>query len=94
MYDLLQSYTDAFPEKFAMFFYHMKKEDWLYNYSHVKFIEQSFAGLVKRSAYLTESAMAGIAFAQHYHSMEDCYNHFFKSLKIFAFNRFQQLLKI
>jgi acyl carrier protein phosphodiesterase len=92
-YTSLQNYVDVFPERFNLFFYHMKKDDWLYNYSHIKFIEQSFGGLVRRSAYLTESTMAGKVFAQQYHSLEDCYNSFFNELKIFSFNHLQHLLK-
>jgi acyl carrier protein phosphodiesterase len=92
-YILLQNYRDVFPEKFDTSFYYMKKDDWLYNYRRIEGIEKSFAGLVRRSSYLTDPIIAGNIFVQHYHSLEACYNDFFKELKQFASNRFLQLLK-
>jgi acyl carrier protein phosphodiesterase len=92
-YDQLQNHSAAFPERFTIFFAYMKKEDWLYHYQYIEFIEQSFKGLVRRSQYLTESTTAGRIFVQHYQSLENCYIDFFNDLKTFSLNYFHQLLK-
>jgi acyl carrier protein phosphodiesterase len=92
-YSLLQNNSNIFPEHFNSIFNYMKNDDWLYNYRFVPGIEKSFAGLVRRAAYLTDSLTAGRIFVLHYYSLEACYLDFFSSLKKFADNRFRELLK-
>jgi acyl carrier protein phosphodiesterase len=92
-YSSLQNNSTIFPEHFSQVFNYMKKDDWLYNYRFVQGIEKSFGGLVRRAAYLTDSATAGRVFAQHYLSLQDCYSAFFKDLKKMANERFLQLIK-
>jgi acyl carrier protein phosphodiesterase len=92
-YSLLQNNSIFFPEQFSLQFSYMKKDDWLYNYRFVPGIEKSFGGLVRRAAYLTESATAGRIFAQHYQSLQDCYSAFFKDVKKMASEHFLQLIK-
>lgn len=91
-YTLLESFIPLFPQSFNIIFPFMKKHDWLYNYRYTWGIEKSFGGLVKRSAYLTESENAFAIFNSHYNAMQACYNSFFPDLKKFSFNRFNELL--
>jgi acyl carrier protein phosphodiesterase len=92
-YDDLQDHSSSFPWKFDLFFNHMKKEDWLYNYRHVSFIEKSFAGLVRRAAYLSESMPAVNVLEENYDRLAVCYQDFFPDLKSFSSLRFHQLIK-
>jgi acyl carrier protein phosphodiesterase len=92
-YASLENHSDNFPEHFSMIFKYMKKDDWLYNYRFVPGIEKSFAGLVRRAAYLTDPIPAGRIFAENYLLLQNCYGDFFKDLKEMATNRFIQLIK-
>jgi acyl carrier protein phosphodiesterase len=91
-YNLLENFTDIFPLPFQKMFPYMKEYDWLYNYRYAWGIEKSFGGLVRRSAYLTESAIAFEIFNQHYASMQICYNYFFADLTKFSLNYLDELL--
>jgi acyl carrier protein phosphodiesterase len=91
-YQLLESYTELFPLPFQKMFPYMKEYDWLYNYRHTWGIEKSFGGVVRRSAYLTESEIAFEIFNTHYTAMQFCYNAFFPDLKKYSFNQLEVLL--
>jgi acyl carrier protein phosphodiesterase len=91
-YQLLESYTELFPLLFQKMFPYMKEYDWLYNYRHTWGIEKSLGGVVRRSAYLTESAIAFEIFNTHYTAMQACYNVFFPDLKKYSFNKLDELL--
>jgi len=51
------------------------------NYSTRRGIRQSFGGLVRRSAYLTDSETAGQLLDRHYDELKNCYNLFWPELK-------------
>jgi acyl carrier protein phosphodiesterase len=91
-YQVLESYTALFPIPFQKMFPYMKEYNWLYNYRHTWGIEKSFGGVVRRSAYLSESAIAFEIFNAHYKSMQACYNIFFPDLKKFSFKKMDELL--
>jgi len=57
-YSKMEFYSAIFPEKFRTLFYYMKKQDWLYQYRFTNGIINSFAGLVRRSAFLTDHKTA------------------------------------
>jgi acyl carrier protein phosphodiesterase len=87
----LESYTDWHPEKFGHMFPYMKTQNWLYNYRTRLGTEKSMGGLVRRSAYLTESDTAFQLFEKHYQLLSDCYRHFWTELKRFSLQEFEQL---
>jgi acyl carrier protein phosphodiesterase len=91
-YHSLESYTELFPLPFQKMFPYMKEYDWLYNYRHGWGIEKSFGGVVRRSAYLTESAIAFEIFNTHYTAMQACYTRFFPDLKKYSFSKLDELL--
>jgi acyl carrier protein phosphodiesterase len=62
----------------------MRQQNWLFNYQYSGGIEKSMAGLVRRSAWLTESETAFSLFQQHYSHLQSCYNQFFPELIDFA----------
>jgi len=87
-YATLDAHKNILPEKFANMLPYMRKENWLYNYSTLKGIENSFAGLTRRAKYLDNSEPAYESFIKNYHFLQDYYDAFFKDVKAFAFNKF------
>ncbi len=92
-YQQLEQRSDLFPPPFQKMFPYMKQYDWLSNYGHAWAIERSFEGLVRRSAYLTESKIAFEIFKLHYSGMQNCYTRFFPDLKRFTEHQLAELLK-
>ena len=72
----------------------MQSQNWLYNYKYKSGIEKGFGGLVRRAAYLSESAVAFNIFNEHYNDLQICYNDFFPSLKLFAVQQLYELNNI
>ena len=90
-YDLLDGYTDQFPEKFKAIYPYMKAQNWLYHYRYREGIQKSLGGVVRRSKYLTESDTAYILFIEHYDELNHFYLRFFPDLKLMALNFIKQL---
>ena len=91
VYSSLDKYLDVSPEPFRKLFPYMKQQNWLYNYRTRLGIERSFAGVVHRAAYLTESQTAFKLFEENYHKLQQYYADFFPSLRQFAFDRLQNM---
>ena len=91
-YTILETNVDLLPQNFQQVLPYMTKYDWLYHYKNREGIEKSFAGLVRRSAYLTESVIAFDLFNQHYDAMNVLYHEFYPEVKKFAAHHLQQLL--
>lgn len=83
-YQVLETKNEFFPPPFSKMFPYMKEYDWLSNYRFTWAIEKSFQGLVRRSAYLTESKIAFEIFNEHYIDLKNCYTTFFPDLKQFT----------
>ncbi|MBL0357812.1 MAG: DUF479 domain-containing protein [Chitinophagaceae bacterium] len=83
-YNSLEPYKTLMPEKFAAMLPYMQSQNWLYHYKFKFGIEKSFGGLVRRSAYLTDSAAAFAVFEKHYDELHQCYDHFFPGVKQMA----------
>jgi len=84
VYETVTPFVPLLPEKFRQMFPYMKQQNWLNNYQYNQAIGRSLAGVVRRSAYLTESATAFQLFEMHYGHLQDCYRRFFPELKKFA----------
>ena len=93
VYGQLELYKEYFPERFARMFPYMREYNWLCNYRLETGIEKSFEGLVRRSAYLTESAVAFRLFSENKEVMKTHYEVFFPELKQFAIHKLNELLK-
>ncbi len=83
-YATLDNFRDVMPEKFARTFPHMKEHNWLYNYRTTTGIEKSFGGVVRRAAYLEDSAPTFEAFLKYYDELKLCYDVFFPQVKKYA----------
>lgn len=83
-YQLLDPYSEQFPEKFARLFPYMKTQNWLYNYRFTWGIERSFEGVARRAAYLSIHNNAFGLFEQHYDQFKQSYDIFFPDVKKLA----------
>jgi acyl carrier protein phosphodiesterase len=89
-YEQLTPFIPVFPERFGRMFYYMKKQDWLFNYRLKEGIRNSFAGLVRRAAYIDDSLAAEEVFDNHYGDFRKSYEIFFPELKNFAIQTIQK----
>ena len=89
VYHTLEKHQQWFPERFAGMFPYMKTQNWLSNYRTLQGTERSFGGLVRRSAYLTESETANHLFEKHYQPLQDCYRHFWNDARPFIFKEYE-----
>lgn len=92
VYKQLNSRQQNLPAGFAKMLPYMSSQNWLYNYRFTWGIENSFAGLVRRAAYLTDAAPVFSLFTEHYTALQEHYTVFFPQLKIFASSQFDILI--
>lgn len=88
----LQNNRAGLPDKFLQMLPYMQQQNWLYHYGFKEGIEKGFGGLVRRAAYLTESAIAYEIFNAHYDELGNCFQLFFPELKNFAFHHMSELI--
>ena len=93
VYSILDKQVQWLPERFALMFPYMKEHNWLISYRTRWGIYRSLGGVVRRSLHLTESETAFQLFEQHYPLLQDCYYHFWASLKSFACKQFEVMQK-
>jgi acyl carrier protein phosphodiesterase len=89
-YHLLDQETAFFPARFAGMYPYMKSQNWLYNYRTEEGIRNSFAGLVRRAAYMNDSSAAFDIFLTHYDALQTQYSLFFPELKQFVKNALEE----
>ena len=75
-----------------MVFEHMRKQDWLYHYRFKEGIYNSFAGLVRRAAYMDDHRKAFSIFETNYVALGLAYREFFPRLKTEAGNILIELI--
>ena len=92
VYVILEQYHSWLPPDFARMFPYMKSHDWLYNYRTRQGIGKSLEGLVRRSAYLSESRTAFSLFEMHYEELKRCYQQLIVAIKPYARQRLEELL--
>ena len=90
-YATLETYASQLPQRFLVAFTYMRAEDWLYNYKFERGMQKSLAGLVRRSAFLSESQTAYNLFLEHYVPLKEHYKEFFRDVKPFAKQRLEEL---
>jgi acyl carrier protein phosphodiesterase len=91
VYQTLERQYAILPEQFQGMFPYMRSQNWLFNYRHRAGTARSLEGLVRRSAYLTDSAPAFEIFESNYTRLQDLYMQFFPALKAYASGRLLQL---
>ena len=83
-YETLNENFAFLPQRFQQMLPHMQQHNWLLNYATLKGIEQSLGGLVRRSAYITDSATAFQILQDNYQPLQQCYQVFFPQLMMMA----------
>lgn len=91
IYRNIEPHIGMLPGKFAELFPYMKGQDWLYNYRFRWGMEKSFHGLVRRAAYLSDSATAFSLFEKEYEYLQSCYLAFMPDMRTFAEQRFLEI---
>jgi acyl carrier protein phosphodiesterase len=91
VYLSLEESRQWLPGHFADMFPNMKSQNWLYNYHTHWGTAKSFGGIVRRSAYLSESDTAYRLFTDHYQPLQECYRQFWSEVKPFAREQFELL---
>jgi len=86
VYKTLSDYNNVLPERFALMFPYMKKDNWLYNYRTLNGAEKSFAGLARRAKYLETGDTAFECLKNNYEMLRECYQAFFPAVKQFAYS--------
>ena len=69
----------------------MRQQNWLYNYQFTNGIHKSFAGLVHRARYLSDSAPAIEIFEKNYGKLKEAYDDFFPGLLDFSLRKFADI---
>jgi acyl carrier protein phosphodiesterase len=87
VYKTLSDYADLLPEKFALMFPYMKKDNWLYNYRTLNGAEKSFDGLAHRAKYLETADAAFDCLKNNYDELRQYYYAFFPAIKNFAYKQ-------
>ncbi|MFY8024925.1 MAG: ACP phosphodiesterase [Sediminibacterium sp.] len=92
-YTQLGIHQEWFPSYFARIFPYMQQQNWLYNYRFEWGMENSFKGLQRRAAYLTNAEQAFELFLNNYAQIRQLSADFIPDVKIFAIGQFQQLVE-
>ena len=91
-YTQLEQQHSHLPDRFQHVLLYMRTENWLYNYRHEDGIRKSLQGLARRAAYIAESDTAFQLFLDNYSLLEEYYHQFFKDVKLYAKQKFKDLL--
>ena len=92
VYSILENNAQWLPDGFAVMLPYMKTQNWLFGYRSRLGTEKSFGGVVRRSAYLTESETASMVFNDHYQLLSSCYRQFWADVLPFAKKEYTELL--
>lgn len=90
-YAALNLPQQQYPPKFSNVLPFMVSQNWLYHYRSEDGIQKSFAGMVRRAAYLTESDTAFAIFKENKIYLGEQYELFFPNVKKFAIHTLRQL---
>lgn len=91
-YRMMDKQRHIMPEGYKRIFFFMRMQNWLYGYRKPSGIHQGFKGVVRRSTYLHDSKAAEQIFEKHYKQFAQYYREFWKDLKLFAEEKFNELL--
>jgi len=91
-YNSIEAQLSQLPPAFQRIFPHMKEYDWLSNYRNQPAIQKSFAGLVYRAKYMSDSGPAFEIFENNISYMKPYYDEFFPLLKKYAADTLEELL--
>lgn len=93
VYTQLEENHSQLPDRFKHVLFYMRTENWLYNYKYVEGTRKSLHGLVRRASYMKESDTAYHLFIDNYEELKNLYQIFFRDVKLFAKQKFEDLAK-
>lgn len=73
VYDQLEQNQEWFPERFAIYFPHMREHNWLYGYRAIKGMERALNGLHRRAGHMPPPQKAYEIFVANYYHLNQCY---------------------
>ncbi len=91
VYWQLQKQINLLPVGFARMLPYMIRDNWLFNYQYDDGIKNSFAGLVHRAAYLSDSTTAYQLLRKHYDQLNDDFRLFFPELYNFSLRKYSDI---
>jgi acyl carrier protein phosphodiesterase len=91
VYQDLETYSAALPEKFLSMLPYMVTGNWLYNYRTLQGMKRSFGGLVKRAKYLDSSDKAYEILVTHYYELNQYYFDFIDDISRYVKNELNNL---
>lgn len=92
VYQTMEEEAVHLPQRFLPVFTYMRLENWLYNYRTTEGIGKSLRGLVRRAAFISDSATAIELLHERYDELQACYAEFFPAVKQFAKQKLDELL--
>jgi acyl carrier protein phosphodiesterase len=92
IYSVLENNSVHLPSRFLQVLTYMKADDWLYNYKYPQGMRRSLNGLVRRATFINDSDTAYHLFLEQEQFLNECYGEFFKDVKLFAKEKFQELV--
>jgi acyl carrier protein phosphodiesterase len=90
-YSTLENFRHLLPQRFAMAFEYMKRDNWLYGYHTEAGIFRSLRGLMHRASINDDGTMACTILSSEKQHLQQNYNEFIKDVKIFAKARYEEL---
>lgn len=91
VYRAVDTFDPILPPAFRSIFPYMKQQNWLFNYQFIWGMENSFEGLVRRAAYLSDSRPALQLLTDHYVELRSAFREFFPQLRSFSLEKFSDI---
>ncbi|MEM6735872.1 MAG: acyl carrier protein phosphodiesterase [Bacteroidota bacterium] len=83
-YKLMEQYSNKVPEAVNNMLYHMKTNNWLYNYQFLEGIDQTLNGIAKRTRFNSKMETAIASLKEHYSDFQLEFDQFFPELQLFT----------
>lgn len=90
-YTLLSSHNEQLPAAFREMLPYMIRQNWLYHYRFPEGIANSFRGLVRRAAYLSDADPAITVFREQGDVLRMLYAGFFPELKQYCLQQLEEI---
>lgn len=83
-FEILDTYSDIFPDRFAGMYHWMRKDNWLAGYAEVEGIRQTLTGMSRRTKFDSHMEEAHLALLDHESEFDRIFLAFFEELETFA----------
>lgn len=90
-YTQLSNHDGQMPDAFKEMLPYMIRQNWLFHYRFPEGIANSFRGLVRRAAYLSDAAPAIAVFREQEDALRQLYTGFFPELKEYCIGQLEEI---